>query len=421
MRTTVEKKKRAAKAKPDPKKKPVKETKLLDFFERVFLPEYLNGKKPSYRQAYCRAMTRFMAFTRGDVEVTTLSAELFAAYKDWHLECNRGAPSTAYGDLVRVRRVAVAAGRCELRARTASIDKRTPEAPPSTPIDMQKFYRQFYRVQRSVSRAYDQQIVIALESLRRFNKGPVMFDELAQIVSPWIAWLEDRVAPRTVKSKRASVISLWYAAAELGMCRPPDTRMIRKPKVQRPSPDAWTMDEMKSLLEASRTFRNDHYANGINRGAWWEAFIRVCYDTALRRGDMMSLRRDQLERIKGGYVLRTVQSKTGDGIVHRLHDKTVEAVKAIISPERDLIFDWPHSLWTVHNHWQDLVDRAGMDATHRRNGVQKLRRTSASHLEQTKPGSATAHLGHRCSDMARMHYLDPKISRGELPMPPEID
>ena len=56
----------------------------------------------------------------------------------------------------------------------------------------------------------------------------------------------------------------------------------------------------------------------------------------------------------------------------------------------------------------------------RGNGLQKLRRTSATHLEAVAPGSATTHLGHATPAMARAHYLDMRIITPLCPLPPEI-
>ena len=396
-----------------------KQTKLQDFFEKVYLPEYMREKKPSYRQAYCRSIERFVAFLRGDKLISELSSATFKAYKDWHQECHRGAPSTAASDVIRVRRVLVAAGRCELRHKNSHLGVKR-EAPENVPLEIGKFFKKVYCVQKTISPKYAQQMEITLRSLRRFHKRDVLFDELPIVINRWLAHLELKLAPRTLKGRRATIICLWYAAADEGVCDPPDIRKIRKVKVNRPTPDAWTLEEFQKIVDAAQEFRNDWYRNGINRADYWDAFARVCYDTALRRGDMLAIKCSDVETTTQGTFLRTVQSKTGDGIIHRLNPKTAEAVQKIMTPKRDVLFDFPHTVRAFHDHWKDMLDKAGQDPLNRRNGVQKIRRTSASLLEAKHPGAATAHLGHRCADMARMHYLDPKVSRGDVPTPPAL-
>ena len=403
--------------------KPVeKQTKLQDFFEKVYLPEYMKDKKPSYRQVYCRSIERFVAFLRGDKLISEIESATFRAYKEWHQDCNRGAPSTAAADVIRVRRVIVAAGRCDLRPRNGrAMPTRSESMPDNVPLEIEKFFHKVYRLQKNVSNAYAQQVTIALRSLRRFNRKEVLFDELPLIINRWIAYLELKLSPRTVKGRRATIISLWYAASDEGVCDPPEIRKIRKVKVSRPAPDAWTLEEFQKIVDAAQEFRDHWYRNGINRADWWNAFARVCFDTALRRGDMLAIKCSDVETNAEGSFLRTVQSKTGDGIIHRLNPKTAEAVAKIMTPKREVLFDFPHTVRAFHDHWKDMLDKAGQDPLNRRNGVQKIRRTSASLLEAKHPGAATAHLGHRCADMARMHYLDPKVSRGEIPTPPALD
>jgi integrase len=393
---------------------------LMGFFERIYLPERLKDKRPSYRQKMSNTVTRFIAFCRGDISIDSLTPELLKRYKDWFIDTNRGAPSTALGDVYRLRVIAVAAGRVDMRA--ARMKRVAPQLElGGEQMDIEAFYRDVFRQRRSLSAGYDCQIQLTLRNLRHFLKRPPMLGELPSVMNAWVQKMELTLSAPTIKRRRAAIITLWNFAAECRLCEPPNTRLIRAVKTTRPTPDAFTMEQMQALLEACGAFRNTFYKNGINRGRFWEAFIRVCYDTALRRGDMLTLRRQQISVVDGEAYVTTVQGKTGDGIVKRLRPKTVASLDAIFPPDRELIFDYPHNLDTFSDHWDDVLARANIDPTDRRNGVQKLRRTSASYLERVHPGAATAHLGHRSADMAQKHYLDPKISRAQLPLPPELD
>lgn len=190
----------------------------------------------------------------------------------------------------------------------------------------------------------------------------------------------------------------------------------RKPNTPRPAPDAWTLDEMRAIVEACRKFRGQFFLNGIDRGRWWEAFVLVSYDTALGRDDMLAVKRSQMESDKGGAVLRIAQDESCTDLIRRLRPATVEAVNATYPPNRELVFDFPHSRYALHLHWKEILQFAGLDPLNRHNGVHKLRRTSAIHLERTNPGAGMAHLGHRSADMAMKHYPGPKDS--DIPLPP---
>ena len=67
-----------------------------------------------------------------------------------------------------------------------------------------------------------------------------------------------------------------------------------------------------------------------------------------------------------------------------------------------------------------VIEAAGLPDTPG-NGPQKLRRSSASHLERVCPGSASHHLGHLTPDMAIKHYLDPRIFNEGRELPPPIE
>jgi hypothetical protein len=129
---------------------------------------------------------------------------------------------------------------------------------------------------------------------------------------------------------------------------------------------------------------------------------------------------ENIELCDGKHYIRVVQHKTREGITCQLREETVKAIKATFPPKRELIFEWPHTPSIFYRHWNNLVYEAGLEVN-RRNGPQKLRRTSASHLEAASPGTATAHLGHRSADLARKHYLDPNITQQKRPIPPSLD
>ena len=97
----------------------------------------------------------------------------------------------------------------------------------------------------------------------------------------------------------------------------------------------------------------------------------------------------------------------------------MQAISKTIPPHRELVFPWPYRREQLYVHWRKILRGAGVPVT-ARNGIQKLRRTSASHLEAVQPGSAMRHLGHATRGLAEKHYIDPRVAVARPPLPPEL-
>ncbi len=141
------------------------------------------------------------------------------------------------------------------------------------------------------------------------------------------------------------------------------------------------------------------------------AFVLAAYDSALRLGDVLSIRFDQVDA-----EFTIVQQKTGD--LHKvfLQPQTIVAVTSIRLPVRQLVFEWKHSRQTFYTRFNRIIKDAGV-----RPGTSKfIRRSSASYIERDNPGMAMRHLGHRTPGLAERNYIDPTIVRTERPRPPAI-
>jgi len=130
----------------------------------------------------------------------------------------------------------------------------------------------------------------------------------------------------------------------------------------------------------------------------------VAWDTGLRWGDLVTLQADQIGA--DGLVVRP-QRKTGRPYIGRISASTAEATRR--SLERTplgTVFPWEASHETFCAQFRHLTELAGV-----RMGTWKwLRRGSATDVELERPGSASAHLGHKPgSTIAATNYLDPAI------------
>lgn len=276
-----------------------------------------------------------------------------------------------------------------------------------------------YLLARSVSSLYARDVRQVVAKFEAFvGDGHLSFlrDEH---VNAWAAQLRnEQKHPKTIRNRIATVCAVWRDAFERGIC---DTcpRRVVKVKVPRTIPVAWSLQELAGLLKAADATPYWFERTGIKRSSFWRAFILVEHDTALRLEDVRQLRRTDISRDGS---IRVCQSKTGYGHLARLRPETVAAVSALrpwSTPEReDYVFWWPSRHEEFWRQFRSLVVRAGLD--NRYGLTRRLRRSSASHLEASHPGAASAHLGHMDPRLAERYYLDPAITQPARPLPPQI-
>lgn len=281
---------------------------------------------------------------------------------------------------------------------------------------LSEFFTDHYQPERPIRKSSARQFRLAISSLERWHGGPVPLRDLSdKLANLWLIAEEQKCSPATVKGKRTHVLCVWrYAAEEHGLCDPP--RRVRKVIVPRQTPDAWTHEELARMVEAARQIPGK-YPSGIKRADWWELFIRADYDTGLRLSDLLSLPVDVVRM----QTFSVCQSKTATPLIRRLSPATIAVALRTAGIARELLLPWNYRRETLWRHWKRYVlTPAGIDPS-RRHGPQKLRRTSASHLESIRPGSAQAHLGHGTPGLAGKHYLDPRVVSAEPPLPPEWD
>lgn len=280
-----------------------------------------------------------------------------------------------------------------------------------------RFFRDSYALEKEISRGHAQQVEISLAALNRWAGKELRLRDLSD--SLMNRWLRDqceagRHAPKTIKHRRGDVLAVWRYAARKGIC--PEPKHIRTVSVPVRIPQAWTIEQLHALLGAAGQLTG-YYTTGIPRALFWEGFLRVTYDTGLRKSDVLSL---PVDIVRSGDV-RIIQQKTGVEIVRRLNPRTIEVCRKIVWPERELLFPWALCREQFWVHWRRLVLGPSGLPRGRMEGPQKLRRTSATHLEAALPGSASRHLGHATPGLAAKHYIDPTIAYGQSPLPPELD
>lgn len=286
----------------------------------------------------------------------------------------------------------------------------------SRTLTLSRFFRDSYSLEKSLRPSSAKQVELSLAALDRWHGSPVLVQELCDpLANRFIIHQLELLAPKTVKRQRGDILAVWrYAAEEHKLCEPP--KRVRPVKVPKTIPDAWTAEEYGRIIEAAQNIPGV-YPCGIRRADWWELFAGAKYDTALRLSDVLSLPVD-VARMESFAVM---QDKTQEMLIKRLSERTKEVARRTLHVDRELLLPWSYRRETLWEHWRKFVLVPAGLPVGRREGPQKMRRTSASHLERVHPGAAQMHLGHRTPGLAAKHYIDPRIAAAEVPLPPALD
>ena len=225
-------------------------------------------------------------------------------------------------------------------------------------------------------------------------------------------WLRDQIdrerSPRTVRSNRCNLLTLWGAAYDRGYVDQPPRR-VRKVRLNRIIPRAWTPEQFEHLLATIPSVRGEA-SPGIRKAAWLRALCLVGLSTGLRKGDLFSLERSFF---LPNWSLSIVQSKTGDIHTARLGERAIEAVEALPRTESVMLFPWAHRSDAFTKMFKRLLQRAGLPGS-----FKWVRRCGATWIA-AKHGKAAAsvYLGHRTPGLAELNYIDPDQLRPESFLP----
>ncbi len=272
-------------------------------------------------------------------------------------------------------------------------------------------FLQRYCTERDLSPTWKEQLDIAVRQFVTYCRKPL--EELsAEDINGWAAILAEQVEPRTVKGKVGAVRTLLVAA---GL----DTRKIKRVKVPPCVPRAFSMAEIGRLLEAAAK-QCGWFPWGLKRADYWLAIIHAAWDTALRAGDLLDLRADDLREHRGSYLVYRTQKKTGRVILCRLREETHQSLKRLLTQgeSRAVVFAWGFRTAAFFGEFKKLAAAAGVHGT-----LKYLRRARAT-LEYQRGGPAAAArvLGHAdgTGQLAWKNYIDRSQLGDDLPLPPPL-
>ena len=252
-----------------------------------------------------------------------------------------------------------------------------------------------------------------VKTLQKFaGRWLTIRDLEADLINRYLLHLkEQELRPNTIKSHRRHLLLVWRAAARDDLASFPDSHKIRNPRATVTVPMAWSVDEVRQLVDEAERIPEEKMIGQIPEFRFWPAIICVAYDTGLRLGDVLSLKH---EDITTG-PRRIVMNKTGFPINVRVHKSTFNRVGATFPPLRETIFPWPWKRRQFYERFKGLVISAGLKGTFKR-----LRCTSGSYVDAIQSGAGSKHLGHRVGYVFARHYEDTSISGHTGPLPPDL-
>jgi hypothetical protein len=214
-------------------------------------------------------------------------------------------------------------------------------------------------------------------------------------------------SPITANRKRRDLLTLWKYAAKKGFCEHYQHEDIIRFREPQRMPTAWMQEELGTFLAACPLFCQRRRAPAGWTYLLDQATVMVIYDTAYRLHACLELRTENL-RDDGAILALAETQKTLCDEEKWLGPDTMRKLVATDFRAREFVLPWPYGKRALRSRWKKILRIAGLQAT-RRDGPQKMRRTSVSWLEHFRPGSAKAHLRHKTSGLAEKHYLCPLI------------
>jgi integrase len=233
-----------------------------------------------------------------------------------------------------------------------------------------------------------------LEQLLVFTKRlPWQVEDMTtEMVDDYLTEALTNLAPNTVANHRRMLTTLMVEARRLGLNRCIVER-FRRVKVPPPLPVAWSLTEIKHLVETAR--RTPGLVHDLfPKASFLEAWFLTAYATGLRAGDLIDMRWDQLR----GRKIYVRQNKTSTPHVAVFTDEALAACRAL--PKRPRIFGDFAALNTIQQWVAECVERAGLS------GSTKTLRKSCATYAKVKGMSPKQKLGHRTDGLAERHYVD---------------
>jgi integrase len=385
---------------------------------KVFPRQRVLGQRRYTHQEFLTAVNRLKKHLGRESLVSDLNLETFARFAVWldqhYTVASVEQTKTAIRNIWRQLQVrdVLASGPCDNRRRH---DKRSlwsqasiePLARGETPATVRQLFTYVYvplRL-RGKSQRTAHQYRIYVDHLAKFlEREPLLSDFDDEVIGAFFHWLvETGRSPASANKARNHILALWRLAARKRFVEQfPDVPRLHEPAR---IPKAWTQADLSKLFATIEGLPGE--IGVVPAGAWWLALHHLLWWTAERIGAVLQLRWSDIDLDSGWLIIPAEFRKfqTCDKATE-LPPEAINAMRAIVQPQRELILPWPQSKSWLWGRYKKILKRAGLP-TDRKSSFHRMRRSAASHFEAAG-GNATELLGHS-SRRVTMAYLSPII------------
>lgn len=268
--------------------------------------------------------------------------------------------------------------------------------------------------ERPISKATSDQYRRAVRRFEEYlGKSPAIEDLTTESVNSYLTWLESKkhLGAISVRNHRIGLLAVWnYAVYPLGVAPQYVARRIRNPHCLPHPVHAWTVADVRVLIEAARGLPGKLKC-GLPCCLVAELWVRLGVETGLRPSDLRSIRWWSVDLDNRRIAIN--QHKTGGVIVCGFSSATMGLLEQIRQYAFEIVL--PVTKTVMHRLERKLYRAAARQGfvKRKREGLGMLRKTHATEVYRKHGLSAAAEsLGHRSGEkIARDHYVDSSVAK----------
>jgi len=240
-------------------------------------------------------------------------------------------------------------------------------------------------------------------------------------INSYLVWLKSQydISNTTLRNYRSAIIRVWNYASDRYDHTPCVPRRIRSPKKDAVVVRAWTLPELRILMQAAEHLPGSLKC-GIPAKVFMSAWIWVGYETGFRPGDLRELKWQSIDFASKKITI--CQHKTSKVHTSIFSQDSHDWLKKLQKYNEKNVF--PLCKWGVRRWEGFLYERAEKLGFSRISGqgIGTLRKSHATQVDAERGIAAAAEsLGHVSGvAIARNHYVDAREKTGFLPRGPGL-